>query len=164
VRVHVVSDVHGNSDALARAGDGADALVVLGDPIDFVDYHDHSGGILGRVFGAEKVARFAQLRRNRQSTEMAAYARSLWDSLDNATDVVQEALYEQYERLFGAMTAPTYATPGNVDVPALWSQFARDDLVFLPAHRGGLRRRDRQDHRGRRDVHAHPARCAGTHL
>ena len=31
MRVHVVSDVHGAADALARAGDGADALVVLGD-------------------------------------------------------------------------------------------------------------------------------------
>ena len=48
MRVHVVSDVHGNVDALARAGDGADALVVLGDLIDFVDYRDPTGGILGR--------------------------------------------------------------------------------------------------------------------
>ena len=31
MRVHVVSDVHGRADALARAGDGADALVCLGD-------------------------------------------------------------------------------------------------------------------------------------
>jgi Icc-related predicted phosphoesterase len=142
VRVHVVSDVHGNSDALARAGDGADALVVLGDLIDFVDYHDHSGGILGRVFGPEKVARFAHLRRSRQHVEMAAYARSLWDSLDNAGDVVQEAIREQYARLFGAMTVPTYATPGNVDVPDLWGEFAGDDLTILDgevAEIGGLR-------------------------
>ena len=37
VRVHVVSDVHGNADELARAGAGADALLVLGDLIDFVN-------------------------------------------------------------------------------------------------------------------------------
>ncbi|MET0133863.1 MAG: metallophosphoesterase [Kibdelosporangium sp.] len=131
MRVHVVSDVHGNSDALARAGDGADALVVLGDLIDFVDYHDHSGGILGRVFGPEMVAQFAHLRRSRQHAEMAAFARSMWSTLDNATDVVQEAVREQYSRLFGAMTAPTYATPGNVDVPDLWSEFAGEHLTIL---------------------------------
>ena len=27
MRVHVVSDVHGNAEALRRAGDGADALL-----------------------------------------------------------------------------------------------------------------------------------------
>ncbi|MCE7011992.1 metallophosphoesterase [Kibdelosporangium philippinense] len=142
MRVHVVSDVHGNSDALARAGEGADALVVLGDLIDFVDYHDHGSGILGRVFGAEKVAKFAHLRRNRQLQELGEYARTLWASLDNAADVVQEALFEQYTRLFAAMTVPTYATPGNVDVPDLWSQFSRDGLTFLDgevAEIGGLR-------------------------
>src|ERR1700754_2502279 len=117
VRVHVVSDVHGNAEALARAGDGADAMVVLGDLIDFVDYHDHSQGILGAVFGAEKVATFAKLRRGGAPAETAAFARSLWASLDNAADVVESAIRAQYQRLFAAMTVPTYATPGNVDAP-----------------------------------------------
>jgi Icc-related predicted phosphoesterase len=142
VRVHVVSDVHGNSDALARAGDGADALVILGDLIDFVDYHDHSRGILGRVFGPEKVATFARLRRNRLTAELAAYARTMWEGLDNATEVVEEAIREQYDRLFGALTAPTYATPGNVDVPGLWPDFTRDGVTVLDgevAEIGGLR-------------------------
>lgn len=131
MRVHVVSDVHGNAEALARAGDGADALLVLGDLIDFVDYHDHGGGILGAVFGAEKVARFARLRRERQHTELAAFARSLWTSLSDPGQVVEDAIREQYERLFAAMTVPTYATPGNVDVPALWPEFAGDGVRVL---------------------------------
>ena len=62
MRVHVVSDVHGHTEALARAGEGADALVVLGDLVDFVDYSDPTRGILGRVFGSEVSARFGQLR------------------------------------------------------------------------------------------------------
>ena len=131
MRVHVVSDVHGNADALARAGDGADALVVLGDLLDFVDYHDHSQGILGQVFGPEKVAVFAELRRDRHNAPLAAYARSLWTGLDNAADLVEEAIRDQYTKLFGAMTAPTYATPGNVDVPALWPEFAGNGIHML---------------------------------
>jgi Icc-related predicted phosphoesterase len=131
MRVHVVSDVHGNVDALARAGEGADALIVLGDLLDFVDYHDHSKGILGQVFGPEKVAVFAELRRGRRSASLAAYARTLWTDLDNAADVVEEAIRDQYAKLFAAMTAPTYATPGNVDVPALWPEFAGDGIHLL---------------------------------
>jgi Icc-related predicted phosphoesterase len=142
MRVHVVSDVHGNADALARAGEGADALVVLGDLLDFVDYHDHSQGILGAVFGPEKVAVFAELRRARQPTSLAAYARSLWSSLEDAADVVEAAIRDQYAKLFGAMSAPTYATPGNVDVPALWPEYTGDGIEMLDggtAEIGGLR-------------------------
>ncbi|HYS34146.1 MAG TPA: metallophosphoesterase, partial [Pseudonocardiaceae bacterium] len=131
MRVHVVSDVHGNVDALARAGEGADALIVLGDLLDFVDYHDHSKGILGQVFGPEKVAVFAELRRGRRSAPLAAYASTLWTELNNAADVVEAAIRDQYAKLFAAMTAPTYATPGNVDVPALWPEFAGDGIHLL---------------------------------
>jgi Icc-related predicted phosphoesterase len=130
LRVHVVSDVHGNVEALKRAGDGADALVVLGDLIDFVDYHDHGRGILGRVFGAEKVARFAELRR-RKGPEFGAYVRSLWAGLTDPAAVVEEAVREQYAELFAAMTAPTYATPGNVDAPHLWPEFASAGITVL---------------------------------
>ncbi len=142
MRVHVVSDVHGNAEALARAGDGADALVVLGDLIDFVDYHDHGGGILGSVFGAAKVAEFAKLRRERPA-ELPAFARALWGSLgDDPSTFVEEAVREQYTRLFAALPAPTYATPGNVDVPDLWPEFAGDGVHVLDgevAEIGGLR-------------------------
>lgn len=142
LRVHVVSDVHGNVEALKRAGDGADALIVLGDLIDFVDYHDYGRGILGAVFGAEKVARFAELRRNSRGAEMAAYSRSLWATLSNPAEVVEQAVRAQYGELFGAMTAPTYATAGNVDAPYLWPDFAGTGVQVLDgesAEIGGLR-------------------------
>ncbi|HEX7661068.1 MAG TPA: metallophosphoesterase [Pseudonocardiaceae bacterium] len=131
MRIHVVSDVHGNADALARAGDGADALIVLGDLLHFVDYHDYSGGIFGAVFGPEKVAQFADLRRNRHPGEFTAFARSLWAGLDDAGTVVLEAVREQYAKLFAALTAPTYATPGNVDAPELWPEYAGDNVRVL---------------------------------
>ena len=137
----MVSDVHGNADALARAGDGADAVVVLGDLLDFVDYHDHGGGILGAVFGPDKVAKFAELRRGKQGA-VAAYARSLWASLDNAGEVIEEAIRDQYTKLFAAMTAPTYATAGNVDAPALWPEYAGENVRILDGETvdiGGLR-------------------------
>jgi Icc-related predicted phosphoesterase len=143
MRVHVVSDVHGNAEALARAGEGADALVVLGDLIDFVDYHDHGKGILGTLFGADKVATFAELRRSRQHGATAAFARSLWAGLDNPAERIEELIRDQYAALFGALTAPTYATPGNVDAPALWPEYAPAGVRLLDngatADIGGLR-------------------------
>lgn len=142
MRIHVVSDVHGNAEALARAGDGADALVVLGDLLDFVDYRQHGNGILGELFGADQVAIFARLRREGSRDETLAFSRSLWATLDDPAAAVEDAIRGQYATLFGAMTAPTYAVPGNVDSPALWPEFAGPGVHLIDgqvADIGGLR-------------------------
>jgi Icc-related predicted phosphoesterase len=131
VLVHVVSDVHGNANALARAGDGADALLVLGDLIDFVDYHDHSAGILGSVFGPAAVDRFAQLRSSGAPGAAFAFVRHLWAQLPDPRELVRQAIAEQYERLFAVLPSPTYATPGNVDLPELWPHFAHAGVHVL---------------------------------
>lgn len=125
MRVHVVSDVHGHAEALARAGEGADALVVLGDLVDFVDYADPDRGILGRVLGPEVSARFGQLRAAGRPGEMRAFVRQAWSRFDDPAAVVDEAVREQYTALFAAMTTATFAIPGNVDAAALWPEFAR---------------------------------------
>ena len=128
MRVHVVSDVHGNAEGLARAGDGADALIVLGDLVDLVDYHDHSAGIFGRVFGPEVVGQFAALRRDGRPGEFPAFARTLWSRFEQRPDLLEDAVREQYGSMFAAMTAPTFAIPGNVDLPHLWPEFGRDGV------------------------------------
>ncbi len=142
MRVHVVSDVHGNVEALARAGEGADALLVLGDLIDFVDYHDHSAGILGSIFGPATVHRYAQLRSSGAPGAAAAFARRLWAQVPDSREVVRQAISEQYERLFAVLPCPTYATPGNVDLPELWPRFAHAGVHVLDgqsAEIGGLK-------------------------
>jgi Icc-related predicted phosphoesterase len=142
MRVHVVSDVHGAADALARAGDGADALIVLGDLVDYIDYRDPAGGILGRVLGADVSTEFARLRSVGSREELIAYVRDAWSRVPNAAAVVEDAVREQYDRLFGAVTAPTYAIPGNVDIPRLWPEFERPGLRLVDGEVvgiGGLR-------------------------
>jgi Icc-related predicted phosphoesterase len=142
MRVHVVSDVHGAVDALARAGEGADALVVLGDLVDYVDYRNPAGGILGRVLGADVSSEFARLRTAGDRAALVSYVGWAWSQVDDAPAVVEEAVREQYDRLFAAVTAPTYAIPGNVDMPRLWPAYARPGLT-LPDGQvvtiGGLR-------------------------
>lgn len=131
-RVHVISDVHGSVDALRRAGEGADALVVLGDLLLFVDYADHSRGIMGDLFGPGAVGRFVTLRTAGRFAEAREYTGGLWSSLgDDPRGVITEAARRQYAELFAAMPTPTYLTFGNVDLPALWPEFVRDGLTVL---------------------------------
>src|SRR5581483_11769449 len=132
MRVHVVSDVHGNAEGLARAGDGADALVCLGDLVMFLDYADHSRGIFPDLFGAANASRIVALRTARRYEEAHALSRELWGSLNgDRREIIEGAVRRQYTELFAAFPTPTYATYGNVDVPGLWPEFAREGVTVL---------------------------------
>jgi len=143
MRVHVVSDVHGRTDALARAGAGADVLICLGDLVLYVDYHDHSAGIMADLFGAEAVTRLIELRTARRFDEARTWSRGLWAHFDADPRVVLEAaIRRQYAEMFAVLPTPTFITYGNVDVPALWPEFARPGVHVLDgevAEIGGLR-------------------------
>ncbi|MFD6043091.1 metallophosphoesterase [Streptomyces koyangensis] len=133
-RIHVVSDVHGNAKALARAGEGADALVCLGDLVLFLDYRDHSRGIFPDLFGAEAATRVVELRTARRFEEARAFQRTLWAGIDRES-ALEAAVRRQYAELFAAFPAPTYATYGNVDVPRLWPEYARLGTTVLDGTR-----------------------------
>lgn len=132
MRVHVVSDVHGRADALARAGDGADVLVCLGDLVLFLDYADSSAGIFASLFGAANAEQLVALRTARRFDEARTFSRGLWGSLDgDPKSVIEEAVRGQYAELFAALPEPAYLTYGNVDVPALWPDFTRPGHTVL---------------------------------
>lgn len=130
MRVHVVSDVHGAAGALARAGDGADALVCLGDLVLFLDYGDHARGIFPDLFGVANADRMVELRTARRFEEARALDRELWAGLDRR-QVIEQAVRRQYAELFAAFPTPTYATYGNVDIPGLWPEYARPGTTVL---------------------------------
>jgi Icc-related predicted phosphoesterase len=143
MRVHVVSDVHGNSRDLAKAGDGADALICLGDLVLFLDYADHSRGIFPDLFGVENARRIVELRTARRFEEARALGARLWAGVahaegegraDRAT-VIEAAVRKQYAALFAAFPRPTYATYGNVDIPHLWPEYARPGTTVLDGQR-----------------------------
>src|SRR4051812_27427250 len=132
MRVHVVSDVHGSAEALGRAGDGADALICLGDLVLFLDYDDHGGGIFADLFGAAAATKLIELRTARRFDEARDWSRSLWASLEAAPrTVIEAAVRRQYAALFAALPTPSYLTYGNVDVPALWDDYRRDGITVL---------------------------------
>ncbi|MGV9274097.1 metallophosphoesterase family protein [Streptomyces griseosporeus] len=135
-RVHVVSDVHGNARDLARAGDGADALVCLGDLVLFLDYADHSRGIFPDLFGTENADRIVALRTARRFEEAREFGRRLWSGIEgDRAAVIEQAVRKQYAELFAAFPTPTYATYGNVDMPPLWREYAGPGTTVLDGER-----------------------------
>ncbi|MFG2252669.1 metallophosphoesterase family protein [Streptomyces mirabilis] len=135
-RIHVVSDVHGNARDLARAGDGADALLCLGDLVLFLDYADHARGIFPALFGTENADRIVELRTARRFAEAREFGRRLWDEIGMDHSVaIEKAVRKQYAELFAAFPTPTYATYGNVDMPPLWAEYAGPGTTVLDGER-----------------------------
>ncbi|HEV7757268.1 MAG TPA: metallophosphoesterase [Mycobacteriales bacterium] len=147
MRVHVVSDVHGRTDALARAADGADALIVLGDLLEAVDYTDPSAGIMGRLYGADNVAHWIGLRTAQRFREAGEFSRAMLAAAAVERDadpqqLLLDAIRQEYREVFAAMPSPAWCTYGNVDAPQLWPEFTRDGIQVLDgevAEIGGLR-------------------------
>jgi Icc-related predicted phosphoesterase len=135
MRVHVVSDVHGRADALRRAGDGADALLCLGDLLLFIDYQDAHGGIMADLFGADAVTTMVSLRNARRFDEARQFSRSLWAGISGGPEetaaIMQRAVRAQYQELFDAFPTPTYLTYGNVDLPELLREQLRPGITLL---------------------------------
>ncbi|GHH74344.1 metallophosphoesterase [Streptomyces sulfonofaciens] len=132
----MVSDVHGNARDLARAGEGADALVCLGDLVLFLDYADHSRGIFPDLFGAENAHRIVELRTARRFEEARAFGAGLWSAVGaDPRAAIEKAVRKQYSELFAAFPTPTYATYGNVDMPDLWPEYAGSGTRVLDGER-----------------------------
>jgi Icc-related predicted phosphoesterase len=126
MRVHLVSDVHGRADALARAAHGADALVCLGDLLLFLDYADHGQGIFADMFGPEHARRYIDLRTAKRFDEARDLtARLFAEQAESRATLFDAAIAKQYAELFDSLPEPAYLTYGNVDVPQLWQQYTK---------------------------------------
>jgi Icc-related predicted phosphoesterase len=136
MRVNVVSDVHGRTDALRRAGDGAQALICLGDLLLFLDYADHGQGIFSELFGAAAARELIALRTAQRFDEARAMSARLWVGLGgDPRQHIDAAVSRQYAELFAAMPTPAYLTYGNVDVPRLWGEHMRPGQRVLDGER-----------------------------
>jgi Icc-related predicted phosphoesterase len=123
MRLHVVSDVHGNDRALARAADGADGLIVLGDLLEFVDYRNPEQGIMGRLLGPAVTAEFTRLRATGVRAAMVELLEQAWARFDDPRALLREIVAEHYAQTFTVLEkldVPVWAIPGNVDMPELW--------------------------------------------
>ena len=157
MRVHVVSDVHGTTDALAQAGDGADMLICLGDMLLFLDYADHTQGIFAELYGAENAWEYIDLRTQRRFDEARDLTRRIASRLtsERGADLrtlTDEAIRRQYAAMFGALAEPAYLTYGNVDVPRIWADYLKPGHQVIDGGRvvvsgGGVGRAGEQGER-----------------
>jgi Icc-related predicted phosphoesterase len=130
MRVRAISDLHGAVEHLEAAGRDCDALLVLGDLINVLDYRSW-GGILVELFGREPVEEAARLRAEGRFAEArTTIAQRVGPDFDYRTRFSQLAR-EQYRRVFAAMPAHAYVTFGNVDVPEILHEVMPPTVRFV---------------------------------
>jgi Icc-related predicted phosphoesterase len=131
VRVHVISDLHGAWRELREAAKGCDALLVLGDLINVLDYHTMDG-ILVEVFGREPVAEAAGLRaRGRYEEARQVMRRRAPADGEGARERFLDLARREYEQVFDALPDGSFITYGNVDIPDLLRSFLRPGVRLL---------------------------------
>lgn len=123
--IHIVSDLHGASDALRKAVPEGSTLVLLGDLINFLDYTSMTG-ILTEVFAVDTVAEVVRLRTQGRAVE----AREVMNRRSEGREeeirrAVTKRMTAQYEEVFSALVDPTYLILGNVDSPETAHEFAQ---------------------------------------
>lgn len=137
MKVHVVSDVHGRAGALAKAADGSDVFICLGDLLLYLDYDDPGQGAFAEVFGEDVARQYIQLRLEKRFDEARELTARAWERMGRSSDPAErmklfgELIQRQYTEIFDAMPNPAYFTFGNVDVPAIGSHYAREGQQFL---------------------------------
>ncbi|MGH2710731.1 MAG: metallophosphoesterase family protein [Actinomycetota bacterium] len=130
MRVHIISDLHGATWHLAEAGKGCDALLVLGDLINVLDYHSMDG-ILVEIFGRESVAEAAAHRaRGRYDEARSVMRERRLDETEVRTRFVEMAQRE-YEQVFDALPDNSFVTYGNVDIPDMLRAMERPGVTFV---------------------------------
>ena len=126
MRIAVVSDVHGRTEGLHRAADGADLFVCLGDLVLFMDYDDPTQGIFPELHGEANTREYIRLRTANRWQDARDLSHHLWSRLGgDPREVIGREVSKQYRALFGAMPGGLL-TYGNVDVPALWPMHVQD--------------------------------------
>ena len=140
MRIHLVSDVHGRSDALPDAARDADALICLGDLLLFLDYADYRRGIFADLFGAEQARTFMALRLEKRFDEARALSARLAAGLPEGSirAAINTAAMRQYAGLFAALPEPAYLTYGNVDIPRMWAGHLKPGHQVLDGARAEL--------------------------
>ena len=132
MRVTAISDVHGAAERLPAAAAGCDALLVLGDLINVLDYRTMDG-ILVEVFGREPVAEAARLRAEGRFDDARRAFRARVTEQDEAALRMRflELARADYERVFDALPDGAYVTFGNVDIPELLLASKPDRVRFV---------------------------------
>jgi Icc-related predicted phosphoesterase len=138
IRIKIVSDIHGAAEDLRREAADADALLVCGDLINFIDYATLEGPVV-EAYGLAAVRDFVTLRTAGRFDEAGAKLRAAVAGREaEAMAQVAANVRAQYEQVFAAFPDVTLLTHGNVDRPEAFRDLLRPGMRYLDGETADL--------------------------
>lgn len=138
--VKLISDVHGEYEAMAEALCPDDTAVMLGDYLNLIDFRTLDG-ILAQVYTTEEITAALELLARGEKDVVRKQIRQIVDGKPGGNRKVRKLIVESYDRFFESIPCRCFMLYGNTDDPQLMGSYCNDGVELIEA---GVRRIDGQ--------------------
>ncbi len=130
--IKIISDIHGEYEAMRQQLTPEDLVVMLGDYLNLIDFRT-LGGILAQVYSREEIiAALSALAGGKR--EVAGRAiRQIASSDDNKPRKVRDLMRESYREFFSSIPCRAYLIYGNTDSPEMMRELAPSNVEIVEA-------------------------------
>jgi Icc-related predicted phosphoesterase len=130
--VKIISDIHGEYEALADQLDPDDTAVLLGDYVNLIDFHTLDG-ILSEVYSREEIIQVLTILARGKGDSARKQIREAAPGSREKYDKLSELVLESYRRFFSSIPCRCYMIYGNTDDPQVMEEFAGDGIEVIEA-------------------------------
>lgn len=128
--IKIISDVHGEYEALAGQLEPDDTAVLLGDYVNLIDFRTLDG-ILADVFSREEVARALELFARGDPQEARRRISEVVGGSPEKAMMIRDMVIDSYRRFFESIPCRCYMLYGNTDNPYLMRDMCPDGMEMV---------------------------------
>jgi Icc-related predicted phosphoesterase len=128
--VKIISDIHGEYEALAGQLDPGDTAVLLGDYVNLIDFRTLDG-ILSEVYTREEILQVLGILARGADDETRQRIRDVADWSPEKYNRMRELIDESYRRFFASIPCRCCMIYGNTDDPVVMRRLATDGIELV---------------------------------
>jgi len=130
--VKIISDIHGEYDALAGQLDQDDTAVLLGDYVNLIDFRTLEG-ILSQVYSRDEIIQVLTILARGKGELVRKQIREAAPGSPQKYEKLSELIVDSYRRLFESIPCRCYMIYGNTDDPQVMREMAGDGVEVIEA-------------------------------
>ncbi len=128
--IKIISDIHGEYEALAEQLDPGDTAVLLGDYVNLIDFRTLDG-ILSEVFTREEITQVLSVLARGADGETRQRIRDAASGSPEKYARMIELIVESYRRFFASIPCRCFMIYGNTDDPRVMRELMTDGIEMV---------------------------------
>lgn len=128
--IKVISDIHGEYEALREQLEPDDTALLLGDYLNLIDFRTLDG-ILARVYSTEEVKRVLEMIAQGNKQLALARIRDAVGGSPEKSELVRQMIAESYEEFFESIPCRCYMLYGNTDGPHVMERYVSGRVEMI---------------------------------